>query len=351
MTDCVRLAIVGTGMIAEWHAGAIRQCECARLAACYDAVGDRAEGFAKKHGIDAAPSLDVLLARRDVDAIAIATPSGAHMEPTVAAAQAGKHVLCEKPLEITLERADRMIQACEENHVTLACVFQGRTGKAIRPIQRALADGRFGRLTIADAQVKWYRDQAYYDRVGWRGTWNMDGGGALMNQGIHTIDLLRLFAGPPKIVQAFMGTLTHRIEADDAVVACIQFANGALGTVVASTTCAPGFPRRVEISGERGSVALEDNQIVRWSFLDPTAEDERILREGAADEGLKGGSTAAEAISLEGHRRQIEDFARAILEGKEPLIPGREGRHAVELICGIYQAARTGRPYVFGSGA
>ncbi|MCX7016741.1 MAG: Gfo/Idh/MocA family oxidoreductase [Candidatus Sumerlaeota bacterium] len=347
MQDCVRIAVVGTGMIAEWHAQAIGRCQCARLVACFDVVPDRAAAFAKKHGIDPVPSLDGLLSRVDVDAITIATPSGAHMEPTVAAAQAGKHVLCEKPLEITLERADRMIRTCEENKVTLACVFQGRTGKAIPLIQRALAAGRFGKLTLADAQVKWYRDQAYYDRVGWRGTWKMDGGGALMNQGVHTIDLLRLFAGPPKVVHAFMGTLTHRIEAEDAVVASVRYANGALGTIVASTTCAPGFPRRVEISGERGTVALEDHRIARWSFLDPTDEDERALREGSADEGLKGGSTAAEAIPLEGHRRQIEDFARSILEGREPLIPGREGRHALELICGIYASARSGRPHVF----
>jgi len=291
------------------------------------------------------------LARDDIDAVTIATPTGAHMEPTIAAAQAAKHVLCEKPLEINLERADRMILACETEGVALGCVFQGRTAKAVRLIQQALAQGRFGRLTLADAHVKWHRDQAYYDKAKWRGTWRMDGGGALMNQGVHTVDLLRLFAGPPKAAHAFMGTLTHRnIEAEDTLVASIQFANGALGTIEASTSCAPGFPRRVELSGQRGSVALEDHRITRWSFMDQTEEDEKIRLEGADDEALKGGSSAAEAISIEGHRRQIDDFARAILEHRDPLVPGREGRHALELICGIYESARTGRPFEFAIG-
>ena len=344
--DRVNFAIIGTGGVAEFHAKALSECKIARLAACYDGVPQRAVDFAQRHGIEAETTLDGLLARRDVAAVIIATPSGAHKEVTMAAAGAGKHVLCEKPLEVTLERADEMIRACEENKVTLGCVFQARTAKNVQVIRRALDQGRLGKLILAGVQVKWFRDQAYYDSASWRATWKLDGGGVLINQSIHVIDLLRLFAGPAKTAHAFMATRTHsRIEAEDTLVASVLFMNGALGTIEASTSCAPGFPRKLELSGERGSVILEDDRIVRWAFRDQTEEDERILAEGMKSDAMPGGSTSYAAMSHEGHRRQFEDFAQAILEGRPPLVPGPEGRHALELICGIYASAKAGLPY------
>jgi predicted dehydrogenase len=347
----IRFGIVGTGMIAHLHAKAVVATEAASLAVVYDAIPERTEAFAAEHETAAAPTLQDMLEREDLDAVIVATPSGARVSAAVAAARAGKHVLCEKPMEVTVERADRIISACDEAGVMLGCVFQSRTGRNVQRIHSAIQAGRFGKLVMADAQIKWFRTQAYYDSAAWRGTWALDGGGALMNQGIHTVDLLLHFAGQPASVSAWMDTLTHQdVEIEDTVVAAVRFANGALGTIAASTSCAPGFPRRIEISGERGSAAIEDDRLVRWSFVDQTEDDDRILAEGSEGEDLKGGSSDPGAVSFEGHRRQIANFADAIRTGRQPLVPGREGRRPVELICGIYESARSGQPVHFPSG-
>lgn len=344
----IRFGIVGTGMIANLHAKAIGEASRARLTAVYDRTPENARVFAAKHNVAADADLAAFIARRDVDAITIATPSGARAEVAVAAAQAGKHLLCEKPLEVTVERADRIIEACSENNVVLACVFQSRTGANVRRIREALDAGRFGRLVLVDVQVPWFRTQEYYDSATWRGTWELDGGGALMNQGIHILDLLLHFAGPAHSVCAFTDALTHRgVEVEDTAAATVRFVNGALGTIAASTSCPPGFPRRLELAGGKGSVVLEDDRLVRWSFVQETGEDERIRETGARGDGLRSGAGRPDSIAHEGHRRLIDDLAEAILNGREPLIPGREGRRAVEFICGIYESARTQRPHVF----
>jgi predicted dehydrogenase len=340
--------IIGTGMIANIHARAIAEIPEARLAAVYDCVPERARAFAERHGTAAESDLESFLARTDVDAVTITTPSGVRADVAVPAARAGKHVLCEKPLEVTIERADRIIRACEESGVILGCVFQARTAANVRRIREALDAGRFGRLVLIDAQVPWFRTQEYYDSAAWRGTWKLDGGGTLMNQSIHIIDLMLYFAGVPRSVYAFTDTLTHTgIEVEDTAVAAVRLASGALGTITASTCCAPGFPRRLEIAGERGSVVLEDDRLTRWSFVDQSADDDRAYRAGLQSDHIAGGAGAPDAISHEGHRRQIEDLTRAILEGRQPMVSGREARRAVELICGIYESARTGLPFRF----
>jgi UDP-N-acetyl-2-amino-2-deoxyglucuronate dehydrogenase len=196
----VRFGIIGTGMIAEFHANAISKCQSAVLTTAYDIVAERAKEFSEKYNLRPESSLESFLAGEDIDAVIISTPSGAHMEPAISAAKAGKHVLCEKPMEVTLKRADCIINACEKNNVKLGCIFQARTGKNVKKIQDALQQGRFGRLILAGVQLKWFRSQEYYDSAGWRGTWRLDGGGALMNQSVHIIDLLRLFAGPARRV-------------------------------------------------------------------------------------------------------------------------------------------------------
>jgi len=346
--DEVRFGLVGTGVIADFHARAIADVEIARLVAVHDAAPQRGEEFARKHGARNEAALDEMLGRDDVDAVIITTPSGSRMEIAVAAAEAGKHVLCEKPMEVTPQRADRIIEACEAHRVTLGCIFQSRMGRNVQRVRRALEEGRFGRLILAGAQVHWFRSQAYYDSAGWRGTWALDGGGAMMNQSVHTIDLLCYLAGPPATAYAYSDTLTHRnIEVEDTAVAAVRFANGALGTIEVSTSCGPGFPRRLELAGSEGSAVLEDDRLVRWQFAEPRDEDERILAEGGKGEDMGGGFGDPKAISHEGHRRQILDFARALVNGAEPMVPGREGRKAIALVCGIYESARTGRPYDF----
>ena len=349
MMKPVRFAILGTGNIARTHAAAL--CAAARgsgkaeLAAVWGRTPGRAAELAREFGGEAFERVDDLLARPDIEAVTIATPSGAHLEVIERAAAAGKHVLCEKPIEVTADRADRVIAACNTHGVRLACVFQARLNRHVQCIKDAIERGRFGRLVLASMQLRWFRDQAYYDAGGWRGTWALDGGGALMNQGIHFVDLLCHLAGEPEQVQAYTTARTHeRIEVEDTAVATIRFAHGGLGTIEASTSCAPGFPRRLEISGEHGTAVLEDDRLTTWRFAEEEAGDEQIRRAGLEGDGLRGGAQDPTAIGCEGHRRLIEDLAGAIREDRPPAIPGGEARRAVALIEAIYEAARTGQP-------
>jgi predicted dehydrogenase len=345
----VRYGIIGTGMIARFHAQAIAAVPNAKLTAVYDKVPERAKAFADEHGVAWESDLDAFLARTDVDAVTVTTPSGARVEVAVPAARAGKHVLCEKPIEVTPARADRIINACALNEVVLGCVFQARTWTNVKRIKAAVEAGRFGRLVMADVQLPWYRSQEYYNSAEWRGTWRLDGGGALMNQSIHIIDLLVHFCGRPAAACAFTDVLAHTdIQVEDAAAAAVRFESGCLATITATTACNPGFTRRLELCGETGSVVLVNDRLERWSFVDQTEEDDRILAEGQhGEEEQSGGAGDPKAISFEGHRRQIEDLTAAILEGRGPIIPGTEGRRAVELICGIYESARSHRPYLF----
>lgn len=348
-TAPVRYGIVGTGMIARFHAQAIAAVPDARLTVVFDKVPERAKAFAAEHGVDYESDFGAFLARPDVDAVTVTTPSGARVEVAVPAARAGKHVFCEKPIEVTPARADRIINACALNGVRLGCVFQSRTWTNVKRIKAAIEAGRFGRLVMANVQLPWYRSQEYYDSAEWRGTWRLDGGGALMNQSIHVIDLLVHFCGRPAAACAFTDVLSHYdIQVEDVAAASVRFENGCLATISATTACNPGFPRRLELCGERGSVVLVNDRLERWSFLDQDEEDDRILAEGRqGEEAPDGGAADPKAISFEGHRRQIADLTAAILENRDPIIPGTEGRRAVELICGIYESARSNRPYLF----
>lgn len=343
MAGKVGFGIIGTGVIAEMHAQAIGMVPEAYLVGVYDKIAERSEAFARKYGVKAYATFEELLADKAARAVTIATPTGFHGAVAIPAANAGKHILCEKPLDVTTEKADAIIGACEKNKVKLASVFQSRFLRNARTIKRAVDAGRFGKIVLAGAQIKWYRSNEYYASAGWRGTWALDGGGILMNQAIHTLDLLLYAVGDVKEVFAYADTLTHKIEVEDTAVATLRFKNGALGVIEASTSCAPGFPRRMEISGEKGSVVLEDDAIVRWKFTDETPEDQEIQRNGAAGEGVKGGASDPKAINCEGHRRQIDDLVRAIQSDADPEMPGREGRRAVELICAIYESAKTGK--------
>ncbi len=352
MMKPVKFAILGAGNIAKTHAQAIQAAGGAELAALWSRTPAHAASLAAEFGTEAVEQLDDLLARPDIEAVTVATPSGAHLEVIQAAAAAGKHVLCEKPIEVTTERADQLIAACDTHGVLLAGIFQSRLNRHVRHIKDALDRGRFGRIVLASMQLRWFRDQAYYDSGGWRGTWALDGGGALMNQGIHFVDLLCHLAGDPEEVQAYITTRTHeRIEVEDTAAATIRFAHGGLGTIEASTSCAPGFPRRLEISGEHGTATLEDDRLTTWRFTEEAEGDEQIRREGIAGDQLGGGAQDPTAIGFDGHRRLVEDLAQAIREGRPPAIPGREARRAVALIEGIYQAARTGRPVRLGAAA
>lgn len=338
----VRFGIIGTGGIAGLHAQAIAASRNAELDLVYDAIPGRAVEFAKTHHCRAASSFEEFLAS-DVEAVTVATPSGLHAEVAIPAAKAGKHILCEKPLEVTVSKTNDLVRTCERCNVRLSAVFQSRFLRSVQWIKQAVDAGRFGSPVLAAASVRWLRTPEYYASATWRGTWALDGGGALMNQGIHTVDLLLHFNGDVAEVTGNTTRILHRkIEVEDTVVAMLKFKNNSLGTIEASTACYPGMPRRVELSGTRGSVLLEDDRILRWSFAEERPEDAEIRRLGAEGEGQIGGASQPLAISADGHRRQIEELAAAILNGEGLTTPGAEGKRAIELICAVYESARTG---------
>lgn len=341
----VGFAITGCGMIAGVHAGAIAASNGGRLVGVHSRSADRARAFAEKHdAVVHTTDLAALLAHPEVDAVCVTTPSGAHLDPAVAAASAGKHVVVEKPLEVTVARAAGLVRACEENGVRLAAIFQARFGPGARAVKQVVASGRLGRLTLCGAEVKWYRDQAYYDEGGWKGTVALDGGGALMNQAIHAVDLLQSLAGMPATATAMTATLAHeRIEVEDTAVACLRFPHGALGTIQASTAAYPGFARAVELCGEHGTVRLEDDRIACWRFHDERSDDADIrARLGTANEVASGASDPKQTRNA-GHEAQIQDLIHAILEDRPPRVDGREALKAVAIIEAVYASARHGQ--------
>lgn len=339
----IGFAIVGTGSIADFHAKAIADAPGARLAGVYSRTAAKAQAFAERENTAAADSLEALLQSPDVDVVCVTTPSGAHLEVAVAAFEHGKHVLCEKPLEITTERVDTMIAAAAKAGKHLGGIFQSRFGPGAQTVKQAVDSGRFGKLALSSAYVKWWRDDAYYRNGGWRGTWTMDGGGALMNQSIHGVDLLQWLVGMPTTVAASFGAIAHDfIEAEDTAAAVLKFPGGGMGVIEAATSCYPGFSRRIEISGSKGTAVLVDDAITTWQFADPQEGDDQILEKFKPAAGNSGASDPR-AISTIGHQRQIEDMVRVAREDTPPFIPGAEGRNAVAIIEAVYRSARSGK--------
>ena len=341
----VGFGIIGCGMIARFHARAIGDVRGAKLVACYNRTPQKAEAFAAEHGCRAYGDLDELLADPAVDVVTVATASGAHLAPAVAAARAGKHVIVEKPLEITLKRCDQIINACDQAGVRLATIFPSRFHDASRELKRAVEAGRFGRLTLGDAYVKWYRTQSYYDSGAWRGTWELDGGGALMNQAIHSVDLLQWLMGPVAEVRAQTALLAHqRIAVEDTAVATLRFETGALGVIEATTAAYPGYLKRIELHGPQGSAVMEEEDLVKWDFAEQDRRDAAIQRQMARGTSTGGGAADPAAIGHQAHAKQFRDFIEAIRKNGTPSVDGREGRRAVEIILGIYKSAETGKP-------
>lgn len=339
--------IIGCGMIANFHAKAIRDIADAQLVACYNRTAPKAEKLAADFDCQAYTDLEAMLARDDVQIVTICSPSGAHMEPCLAAAKAGKHVVVEKPLDVTLERCDAMIAACDAANVKLATIFPSRFHRSSQLLKQAVGSGRFGRLTLGDAYVKWYRTQQYYDSGAWRGTWELDGGGALMNQAIHSVDLLLWLMGPVVEVMAHTATLAHeRIEVEDVATATLRFASGALGTIEATTAAYPGSLKKIEICGSHGTAILEEEDLIKWEFADATDDDTRLKQEMQGRTKTGGGAADPAAIGHAAHAELFRDMLAAIRDDRPPAIDGREGRKSVELIRAIYDSARTGQKVV-----
>ncbi|BHH82027.1 Gfo/Idh/MocA family protein [Desulforhopalus sp. 52FAK] len=335
----IRFGIVGPGSIGHSHCRAIQQSQGAELVSVLGRDILKTREFANKYGIT--PYIDEkrFLSENTLDAIAIATPSGAHLEIALPAAAQGTHILCEKPLEVTPERCQTIIDSCREAKVQLGIIFQGRFEPAVLLAKEAIDRGRLGQILLASCQMRWSRNQAYYDSAPWRGTWALDGGGCLMNQGIHSIDLLLYLAGDVASVSAFQGPVTHqRIEVEDTICASVRFVNGAVGTIEGSTSCEPGLPRKIEISGEKGTICIEDNRIVRWEFKDSKPEDEDILRRFKYSDDGCGGAADPKINDVTGHTRVINNFVTGLVEKRDPFISGEEGKRSVEVICTIYSS-------------
>lgn len=330
-------------MIGHFHAKAIGAMTGGELHSVFDLRAESAEKLAAEYGCKAYSSFDDFLADPELEIVTIGTPSGAHRDPAIQALQAGKHVICEKPLEVTIERIDEMIAAAEKAGKTLAAVLNRRFQPAISAFRVASQEGRFGQITSASAYVKWWRTQAYYDSGAWRGTWALDGGGALMNQGVHTVDQLLYVAGPVKRVSASTALLAHeRIEVEDSCVAILEFENGARGVLEASTCCwsSTGHPAEVQVCGTEGSVFLADESFKVWDFSSQKPEDEKIretLMQGSA-QGL--GANDPNAINFYSHQKNFEEVVSSIKENRPCAVDAREARKAVAVINAVYESAR-----------
>lgn len=356
MSDApLRFALVGCGSIAATHARAIAALGgLARLDVCCDSVSERAQAFAEEFGLRAAPFADVL-ANPNIEAVSVCVPSGLHAELGAQALKTGKHVVVEKPMDVTLDACDRLIEAAQQSGKTLAVISQHRFDPASQAVRQALAEGALGEIILVEARIPWYRTQEYYDSGDWRGTWALDGGGCLMNQGVHTVDLLRRLCGPVQTVYAQARTLAHTgIEVEDVVSATLTWGNGAVGTLMASTAVWPGEAARLAIHGTRGTAIIEGDCLHTLAVQgremivgqEATAHALQVARGGTKAASAQAGSltTAPDlgAVWGEAHRAQLADFVHCCRTGETPLVDGIEGRAAVDLVLAVYQSARTG---------
>jgi len=336
-TQKMRFAIVGCGVISPFHAKSIAANENAELVAVVDVIEEKAKKLAEEYNVPYVyTSYEEMLQRDDIDVVNVCVPSGLHAEVAIAAARAGKHVFCEKPLDVTLEKMEAMIQAVKDNNVKMGVVYQRRTFPAAIAARKAVQEGKLGKLVLGDAYLKYYRDQAYYNSAGWRGTWELDGGGALMNQGVHGIDLIQWMVGEVESVFARSAALVRDIEVEDTAVAVLKYKNGAFGVIQGTTSVYPGMETRFEIHGEKGTIIFTDSGIQEWKFIDSDEMSPEV-------EGTLAPSSDPRNISANGHYILIDDMIQAIREDRDPMVTGEEASKAVKLILAIYESARTGK--------
>jgi UDP-N-acetyl-2-amino-2-deoxyglucuronate dehydrogenase len=339
-----RAAVIGTSTVGHTHVRVLSQLENAELVAVCDLNPEKARAALERHGVTGVPiykDQTEMHNRHELDVVNIATPSGVHMPSTLIAMERGVNVIVEKPLEIRLDRIDRMLEEAQKRGARLAYISQNRWGEANRALKQAAAEGRFGRIAWAGCFTPWYRPDDYYMQGGWRGTWAFDGGGAIMNQSVHAIDLLQWIAGPVRRVSAYAASRIHpKIEVEDTMSASLAFENGAFGTIMGTTAMYPGSPVRIEIGGENGT-AVSESGLKTYRFRDERPEDKALQdRINAVASGQTRGAGAAADIGLELHTKNISSILTSWDKGEEAETSGAEGRKSVAIITALYESAR-----------
>ena len=336
----INISIIGAGSIAGHHIKSANEIDTLNLVAVCSGTGRTIEDNAYGNGVKGFSDVDEMLKLPGLDAVIICTPSGFHLDPAIKAARAGKHVIVEKPIEVTVERTEQMVDACNEAGVTLSCIFQNRFSDGFMEMKKAMDSGLLGKPILGNAYIKWFRSQEYYESAAWRGTKEGDGGAALINQSIHTIDLLLNIMGPVKSVYGKVATRTHDIEGEDIGTAIIEFENGAIGTNEGSTSIHEGFPEKLEVHGEDGSIILEAGKIIHWNTK---STGKKTFEQKAGPSG----SADPMAIDYQLHKRQLSAISDAILSGKTPPVNTEEALLSVKVINAIYEASETGRKVEF----
>ncbi len=330
------IGIIGTGAIVQTYVKCINEINGAKLVALFTESSQRAQDAEILFNAPIYTDLNAFLNRPDIDMVCICNKSGLHGEASIQAARAGKHVLCEKPLDVTVEKVDHVIAACKAANVTLGCVLQNRCGSDYMALEQVVKNGDLGRILLGNAHINWYRPHEYYIHNPWRGTMPFDGGAALMNQGIHTIDLLLNLMGTVKWVFGSMKTMVHAIEGEDLGAGIVNFENGATGTITASTALFPGHQERLEIYGEKGSVLMEGGKIVQWNVPGVFAPINSKKR-------ATSGSADPKRIGHENHKAVLEDMIAAITKNRKPKVDGAEARKAVAVITALYESSKVGK--------
>ena len=339
------IGIVGAGVIGAVHAEAVGLVPGATLAAVTDVDPGRAKALAATWDCAAEPDLASLLTRDDVDVVSVCVPSGLHAKLGIQATAAGKHLVVEKPIEVTLAAADRLIAAARANNVLVTVISQHRFDTGLDELRRLLDNGALGSLLLGEASTKWYRTQGYYDSAAWRGTWELDGG-SLMNQGIHYLDLLLWAMGPAAEVTAICATQAHQVEVEDTTLALVRFASGAVGTVLSSTAAYPGFDQRLEITGTNGTVIVSNGAITRRALANDRLTEPAGVTPATAVTPATEPTAAANPAGIDpsSHAAQIADLLAAIDNGHQPAVTAESARATLQVICSVYESARTGRP-------
>jgi UDP-N-acetyl-2-amino-2-deoxyglucuronate dehydrogenase len=340
----MNIGIIGSGNISGTHARAASAVPGVTVAAVYGRNRERVDALAGRHAAAAYTDFDRFLRHRPMELVAIGTPSGLHASHGIAAAERGLHVLVEKPIDVTVARATALVDAAQASRVKLGVFFQDRFKPGVRELKRLVDEGPLGRPILASARVKWYRPPEYYTASSWRGTRALDGGGALMNQGVHTVDLLLWLLGPVRRVFARTATALHQIEVEDTAMAVLEFESGALATLEATTAAFPGYPRRIELTGTEGTAILEDDRLLAVEMRSSSRPDPY----GAGHDAIKSAPpinvSSPVVADVSGHKAVIEDFLHAIETDGTPCCDGREGLRSVALVEAVYESARRGAP-------